>query len=91
MSKKKRKAHVLSWQSSGLSKAEYCRRENLVYVTFCSWCRSFKSGQGEFILLSSSDHVNVQTKRVVAMLPNGIELSFPDGIDRRSLKELIDV
>lgn len=91
MSGKKRRGHVLSWQSSGLSKAAYCRQEDLVYGTFCSWCREYESGQSGFILLSGEDQVCCELKRAVVLLPNGIELTFPDGIDRRSLKELMDV
>lgn len=91
MIEKKRRAHVLSWQNSGLSEAEYCRREDLVYGTFCSWCRDLQGGQGEFILLNSDEQAISPTKRVVVKLPNGIELSFPEGIDRKSLKELMDV
>lgn len=82
---------MLSWQSSGLSKAAYCRREGLVYATFCSWCREYESGQSGFILVSGDGLADSELKRAVVLLPNGIELTFPDGIDSRSLKELMDV
>lgn len=91
MREKKRRGHVLSWQSSGLSKAAYCRREGLVYATFCSWCREYESGQSGFILVSGDGLADSELKRAVVLLPNGIELTFPDGIDSRSLKELMDV
>jgi hypothetical protein len=32
------KAHVAAWESSGLSKAAYCRRHDLPVKRFYSWC-----------------------------------------------------
>lgn len=91
MSENQRKEHVLLWESSGLSKAAYCRRENLTYSTFCSWCREYEDGKDEFILLDSIGTENSVSKPVEVLLPNGIELNFPEGIDLSTLKELMYV
>jgi len=32
-----RRRMIRDWQESGLSLAEYCRRENLKYTTMCQW------------------------------------------------------
>lgn len=47
-------AYYHLWQQSGLSKAAFCRRQGLVYITFHTWCRSIEtqghpSGKGHEI------------------------------------------
>jgi hypothetical protein len=37
--KKTKEEHIADWESSGLSKAEYCRRTGLNYKTFQKWKR----------------------------------------------------
>ena len=37
--KKTKEEHIVDWESSGLSKAEYCRRTGLRYKTFQKWKR----------------------------------------------------
>lgn len=89
MGEKKRRAHVLAWQNSALSKAEYCRREDLVYGTFCGWCREFEGSRDGFVLLDQTQ--NTEGTPVLVRLPNGIELVFDRGLDQRTLKLLMDV
>jgi hypothetical protein len=40
--KKTKEEHIANWESSGLSKAEYCRRTGLRYKTFQKWKRKEK-------------------------------------------------
>ena len=37
-----RESHILAWEQSGLSQAEYCRRHSLNISTFSSWKRRYK-------------------------------------------------
>lgn len=65
--------HFESWENSGLSQAEYCRRHNLKYCLFHYWKRKLRkpsqpSGQTE------SETINFV--EVGSSLPIGSRLSF---------------
>lgn len=45
---KTRKEHVADWESSGLSKTEYCRDNGIHYSTFQSWLRKESPKKAEW-------------------------------------------
>lgn len=51
-------AQFEQWQSSGLSKAAWCRREQLNVTAFYYWCRIFERKQGA---VSNKTSLSAQT------------------------------
>jgi hypothetical protein len=77
------KTHLESWKNSGLSQAEYCKRNNLKPVTFSYWkCRQKNEAN------QSSGFVAVNIPKTIAKskynasdsfridLPDGMKLTF---------------
>ncbi len=66
-------AHVRSWEASGLSKKEYCRRQDLNYSTFKNWTSRDKINEGKFI------PVKLKTGGA-ALGQTALKVSFPNGV-----------
>ena len=50
--KKTREEHITNWESSGLSKTEYCRDNEIHYSTFQSWIRKISPKKVEWKQIS---------------------------------------
>ncbi len=61
-----RESHILAWEQSGLSQADYCRQHNLNVSTFAGWKRRFQKAS-----LSGSSTPGVKL----------VELKVPDSAD----------
>ncbi len=95
------------WQESGLSQSKFCVRENLSVKTFSYWYKKYKKEKGlsaevtkEFSDLFipvkvSGDRTTKVSEgeygRIEILFPNGVQLSFPVGIDIGQLKTLINL
>lgn len=69
------------WKQSGLSKVMYCKRNNLVFSTFCGWCDRLwpKVSAGQFceVVEVSSIH---QKEEVIPMT---VEVCFPNEVSAK--------
>ncbi|MCP5511457.1 MAG: hypothetical protein H7A24_06230 [Leptospiraceae bacterium] len=43
MNKNQKIEHIDTWKKSGLSKIDYCRQNNLNYLTFIGWFRKYQT------------------------------------------------
>src|SRR5437870_4797327 len=69
-----RQQHISDWQQSGLSKKEYCRQQQLNYLTFISWFQAKRKSQTlsspSFIPLEVTSFSNIR-EQVFATLQFG--------------------
>jgi hypothetical protein len=65
--------HYKTWETSGLSKAGYCKQENLEYAWFIYHCQRMKKSEQGF----SQVKINSKTKNISGS--TGIEYHFADG------------
>ena len=94
--KAKRLAHVQSWQSSGLSRPQYCRKHGLKYATFMSWCKQELSTPvpeagvvvtepGKFIALAQGASIS---NLIVIHFPNGIRIEYEGQVSQDLIQYL---
>lgn len=73
MSKIEFEQHYQKWESSELSKAGYCKQENLVYTWFMYHCKRLQKMEQGFTQIQVKTKSNTLTNSV------GIEYHFADG------------
>jgi hypothetical protein len=72
----RRKELVIAWRRSGLTQAEFARREAINYTTFCAWVQQSRSGDE----LASAAKVRFAEVDAAAVLNRpGLEVRLPDG------------
>ena len=69
------------WQRSGLSKVMYCKRNKLVFSTFCGWCSRFlpKMRTGQLCQVAVIEAVSKKNMEP----PITIEVSLPNKISAK--------
>lgn len=79
--------HLKAQRRSGLSVAEYCRRENLSGSQFLYWRRKGTTAQaGQFVPIGSKGEPKFKiTTRA------GTEISVPSDFEAAALKRLLEV
>lgn len=78
--------HVRSWEKSGLSQSDYCRREKVSLTSFCSWRKRLEgkpSGEN-FVELTTCS----QAEKIELVLQSGLVLKLPISISIAKLQEL---
>ena len=73
-------AAVASFKSSGLTRREFCLREDIKPATFSYWCR--KTGGNPKTPVSGFTEVTATTGSV------GLEVVFPNGVTVRGIHDL---
>ena len=75
------KKHVALWQKSGMSRAAYCRGNNIPYSRFLKLCKEHAdTGEGRFIPIAPEP----KGASIEVRFPNGITL-FCDNVDINGL------
>ena len=78
-----RKAHVAAWKSSDLSRIAYSGQHGLTPSVFNRWCRAASVGKET----ASFHPVKIESPHHArAMRAQGIEISFPNGIQIRGIR-----
>lgn len=69
------------WKRSGLSKVTYCKRNSLVFSTFCGWCDRLwpKVSTGQFCQVVEISSTNKKEMN----LPITIEVSLPNQVSAK--------
>lgn len=85
--------HILRWQNSGLSKNEYCRRENISYWTFRDRIKKQNiTGSKKLVRLPRAIHSfsgNVESG-IEIKIGNKISINVNRGFDGELLRNLLN-
>lgn len=83
--------HIKDWQQSGLSQADYCRRNKLRDNQMTYWKRRIlRTGQKvSFIPLVMPGQQSINYRGVRVTTPNGFTIEIDGGIETSALKQLI--
>lgn len=88
------KAHIESWQNSGLSQSAYCREHGLKLHQFIYWRKrvQHKDGDIAFVPLRFSQNlpVVVNPSRIHLTTPNGYKLELSGTIDQIAVRQLLN-
>lgn len=88
------KGHLQQYVESGLSKAAYCRENNLNYDQFKWWYRKFKDEQenksSTFVELTHK-YINTKTEYPVIIEIGGMKVKVNEYVSRDTLKTVIAV
>jgi transposase-like protein len=91
-SPEQRQEHIARWQSSGLSKAAYCREHDIVYQTFANWTRPaadpIAATPDEFVQLAD-DRPRAQGADLRVEL-SGCTLAFAAGADPTWIASILE-
>ncbi len=85
---------VERWCESGLSRAEFCRREGLCYGRFLAWVAeaSMAGGGPEFVeVLESEGAPGGGSDRLEVVAPNGWKVCLGEGFDSRAVERLLGI
>jgi hypothetical protein len=91
------KQHIDSWQQTGLSQAEYCRRHNLKDHQLTYWKKRFLKTETEvsFVPLKLEDIIDTPARTDHASLSliinNQFKIEVRSGFDAQLLRQLIYV
>ncbi len=89
------KQHIVSWQETGLTQAEYCRRHNLKHYQLVYWKKRFlkTETQVSFVPLELEDLLDIpcQPDRAALCLVvnNHFKIEISAGFDPQLLRQLI--
>jgi len=89
-------AHLKAWRQSGLSRMEYCRRQNLSYHAFNYWKRKFNQPASTGISFVPVPARRIDQEKVVS-LPVSVlrievgrfKIEVPDSFSPRTLVRVI--
>jgi hypothetical protein len=89
--------HINQWRESGLTQAEYCRKENINYQSFSWWKIKGHKGKSKKEVMSfvpavikTTDIKNHQLQNEIHLfLPNQTKLVLPDTLPLNNLVYLI--
>ena len=91
------KQHIDSWQETGLTQAEYCRRNNLKHHQLVYWKKRFlKTETGvSFVPLKLEDFFDIPAQSDCAALHlvinNHLKIEIRTGFDAQLLRQLLFV
>ena len=89
------KQHIDSWQETGLTQAEYCRRHNLKHHQLVYWKKRFSHTETgvSFVPLKLEDWLAIPTGQNQASLTlainNDFKIKISAGFDAQLLRQLI--
>jgi hypothetical protein len=89
------KQHIESWQETGLTQAEYCRRNNLRHHQLVYWKKRFlKTETGvSFVPLKLEDLLDIPTQTdraaLCLVIDNHFKIEIRAGFDAQLLRQLI--
>lgn len=98
------KKQIKRWQTSGLSQAEFCRRNGLVKQQLSKWKKKLRNSQKPESTTRSKSNKSSNTNRFIQVkltddiqqsyqirLANGRSLQIPKGYDAQVISELITI
>jgi hypothetical protein len=89
------KQHIDSWQETGLTQTEYCKRNNLKHHQLVYWKKRFLKTETDvsFVPLKLEDFLNITARPECASLTlvvhNHFKIEIRPGFDAQLLRELI--
>jgi hypothetical protein len=89
------KQHIESWQETGLTQAEYCRRHNLKHYQLVYWKKRFLKTETDvsFVPLRLEDLLDIPAQPVHAplclLIDNHFQVEIRSGFDAQLLRQLI--
>ncbi len=87
--------HIDSWQQTGLTQAEYCRRHNLKHHQLVYWKKRFLKTETDvsFVPLKLEDLLDIPTRQDQSSLTleinNQFKIEIRAGFDSQLLRQLI--
>ena len=88
------KKHYNSFQDSGLSQRDYCRKNNLGYWSFNQWKRRFDKTNPDTSLQKipvKSFRKTSPEERLEILLQDKIKISVPDNFSPETLKTILSI
>ena len=89
------KQHIDSWQETGLTQAEYCRRHNLKHHQLVYWKKRFLKTETDvsFVPLKLEDLLDIPTQpdraSLCLVINNHFKIEIRAGFDAQLLRQLI--
>ena len=89
------KQHIDSWQETGLTQAEYCRRNNLKHHQLLYWKKRFLKTQTDvsFVPLKLEDLLDLSTRQdqapLIVVINNQFKIEISAGFDAQLLRQVI--
>ena len=89
------KQHIDSWQETGLTQAEYCRRHNLKHYQLVYWKKRFLKTETavSFVPLELEDLLNIPCQQdrapLCLVINNHFKIEISAGFDPQLLRQLI--
>ena len=89
------KQHIESWQETGLTQAEYCRRHNLKHYQLVYWKKRFLKTETSvsFVPLKLEDLLEMPTRQdqasLILVINNQFKIEIRAGFDAQLLRQLI--
>ena len=80
------------WRESGLSRREYCRRENISYWTFRDWLKKVKTAESlKLVRVPREAYTKKQTEisQIEIVIHDKISIRIKQGYDGYLLKNLL--
>ena len=89
------KQHIDSWQATGLTQTEYCRRHNLKHHQLVYWKKRFLKTEAEvsFVPLKLEDLLDIPAQpdqtSLTLVIHNQFKIEIKAGFDAQLLRQLI--
>jgi hypothetical protein len=91
------KQHIDTWQETGLTQAEYCRRNNLKHHQLVYWKKRFLKAETDvsFVPLKLEDLLDIPARpdqaTLTLVINNDFKIEIRTGFDAQLLRQLIYV
>ena len=91
------KQHIDTWQETGLTQAEYCRRNNLKHHQLVYWKKRFLKTETDvsFVPLKLEDLLDIPARQdqasLILVINNDFKIEIRAGFDAQLLRQLIYV
>ena len=83
------KSNIESWETSGLTQIEYCRRNDLSKDRFTYWKRKFRSQNRSVEFIQLPMPANIHRIGLKLNLGQGVQIEIPDGFTGETLERVI--
>ena len=89
------KHHIDSWQETGLTQAEYCRRHNLKHHQLVYWKKRFVKTETDvsFVPLKIEELLDISTRQdqapLTLIINNQFKIEIGAGFDTQLLRQVI--
>jgi hypothetical protein len=81
--------HVNQWANSGLSQAEYCRKNNLKLKSFTYFKSKFKKKNLSVQLVQIPEEQFKIPSYLKLNIASGLQIEIPDGFSRSTLEQVL--